>query len=101
MIQVIASIRVKAGQRARFIEIFKANVPLVRGEDGCIEYFPAVDADTGMSVQQRDENVVTIIEKWRDLAALDAHRQAPHMRAYKERTKDLVESSSLKILLEA
>lgn len=101
MVQVIASIRVKAGQRARFIEIFKANVPLVRAEDGCIEYFPAVDVDAGMPIQQRDENVVTIIEKWRDLAALNTHGRTPHMRAYWEKTREMVESSSLKVLEEA
>ena len=45
MINVIASVRVKAGRRSDFLEIFKSNVPNVREEKGCIEYFPAVDVD--------------------------------------------------------
>jgi len=101
MINLIASIRVMPGQRARFLELFKANMPKVREEEGCIEYFPALDLDLGLPVQQLDDNVVTIIEKWRDLAALQAHFKAPHMAAYKQTTRDLVESSSIKVLQEA
>ncbi|MBM4279130.1 MAG: antibiotic biosynthesis monooxygenase, partial [Deltaproteobacteria bacterium] len=40
MISVIASIRVKAGRRSEFLQIFKANIPKVREEKGCVEYFP-------------------------------------------------------------
>jgi quinol monooxygenase YgiN len=84
-----------------FIEMFKANVPTVLEEDGCIEYFPAVDIDSGLPPQKLDGNVVTVIEKWRDLDALRAHLKAPHMVAYKEKTKDMVEEVSLKVLQEA
>ncbi|MBM4309111.1 MAG: antibiotic biosynthesis monooxygenase, partial [Deltaproteobacteria bacterium] len=58
MISVIASIRMKAGKRSEFLEIFKANVPKVREEKGCIEYFPAVDVDSGLPPQSLNENVV-------------------------------------------
>lgn len=100
MISVIASIRVKAGQRSRFIELFKANVTNVRKEDGCIEYFAALDVDAGLPGQELDEHAVTIIEKWRDVDALRTHLQAPHMLAYKEQTRDLVESRSIRVLQE-
>lgn len=101
MISVIASIRVKAGRRSAFLQIFKSNVPKVREEKGCIEYFPAVDADSGLPPQVLDENMVTIIEKWESLEALRDHLTAPHMLAYKEKVKDIVEAVSLKILQEA
>jgi quinol monooxygenase YgiN len=101
MINVLASIRVKTGRRSDFIKIFKANMPLVRAEKGCIEYFPAVDIDAKLSRQVLDENIVTIIEKWESLEALHDHMKAPHMLAYREKVKDLVESSTLKILQEA
>jgi quinol monooxygenase YgiN len=48
-----------------------------------------------------DTNVVTIIEKWGSLENLQAHLSAPHMVAYQEKVKDLVENVSLKILGEA
>jgi quinol monooxygenase YgiN len=98
MINVIASIRVKAGRLPEFIEIFKSTVPKVRGEEGCIEYFPAIDIDTNLPVQNLDKNVVTIIEKWQSLEALRAHLETLHMIAYREKVKDMVESVSIKVL---
>jgi Uncharacterized conserved protein len=101
MINVIASIRVKQGSLSDFLAICKANVPAVRKEKGCIEYFPAVDVDAKLPPQARDENVVTVIEKWESLEALHAHLEAPHMLAFREKVKDLVEGRSLKVLREA
>lgn len=101
MISVIASVRMKTGKRSEFLEIFKSNVPKVRKEKGCIEYFPAVDVDSGLPPQSLDENVVTIIEKWESLEALRDHLNAPHMLSYREKVKDIVEDVSLKVLQEA
>jgi quinol monooxygenase YgiN len=101
MINVIASIRVRAGELSEFLEIFKANVPSVREEKGCVEYFPAVDIDADLPPQQLDKHVVTIIEKWDSLEALHRHLAAPHMLTYKEKTKDIVADVSLKVLQEA
>jgi quinol monooxygenase YgiN len=98
MINVIASIRVKPGQRGAFLDVFLANVPKVRQEQGCIEYFPAVDVDAGLPAQELDENAVTIIEKWQSVAALQKHLASPHMLEYKEKVKDLVENLSLKVV---
>ena len=52
------------------MKIFKANVPLVRAEKGCIQYVPTVDIDADLPPQIMDENVVTIIEAWESLEAL-------------------------------
>ena len=101
MINVIASVRVKAGRRSDFLEIFKSNVPKVREEKGCIEYFPAVDVDAGVPPQILDENGVTIIEKWDSLEDLRNHLNAPHMQDYREKVGDIVESTSIKVLQEA
>ena len=101
MINVIASICVKEGKLSDFLEIFKSNVPSVREERGCIEYFPTVDIDADLPPQSLDENVVTIIEKWESLEALRDHLNAPHMLAYKEKVKNIVEDVSLKVLQEA
>jgi quinol monooxygenase YgiN len=101
MINVIASIRVKEGRVSEFLEIFKSNVPSVRKERGCIEYFPAVDIDADLPAQSLDENVVTIIEKWESVEALRDHLQAPHMLAYREKVKDIVANVSVKVLKEA
>ncbi len=101
MINVIASIRVKQENLSAFLEIFKSNVPIVRQEKGCIEYFPAVDVDAGLPPQVLDKGVVTVIEKWKDLDALHVHLTSAHMIAYQEKVLNMVEDVSLKILKEA
>jgi quinol monooxygenase YgiN len=101
MIHVIASIRVKVGKLSEFLEIFKGNVPSVLGEKGCIGYVPGVDIDAALPTQNLDENVVTVIEKWENLEALRDHFKTPHMVAYREKVKDMVEDISVRVLREA
>ncbi len=101
MIHVIASIRVKAGRLSDFLEIFKANMPRVREERGCIEYFPTVDIETGLSQQSLNKNVVTLIERWENLESLLDHLKTPQMLAYREKVKDMVEDTSVKVLKNA
>ncbi len=101
MVNVIASVKVKPGTRARFLEIFKVNMATVRKEKGCIEYFPAVDMAFDFPFQPPDENGVTIIEKWESLDALRDHLSAPHMAAYREKVGAMVERVDLKVLEEA
>ncbi len=98
MINVIASIRVKAGKLSEFIEIFKSNVPKVVEERGCIEYSPTADIDADLPPQSLDKNVVTIIEKWESLECLHDHLKAPHMLSYMDKVKDIVEDVSIKVL---
>ena len=101
MVNVIASIHIKAGNLPEFLKIFWSNVPAVRAEKGCIEYFPAVDIDTGLPPQVLDLNMVTVIEKWESVEALRDHLAAPHMLAYREKVKDMVAGLSIKVLREA
>jgi quinol monooxygenase YgiN len=94
----LASIRVAPGHRDEFIEIFKANVPNVLNENGCIEYIPTIDTPTGFESQDLNENMVTIVEKWESLDHLKAHLSAPHMKTYQENVKDIVVKVGLKVL---
>ena len=99
MIHVLATVTLAPGARAQFLEVFNANVPAVRAEDGCIEYGAAVDTPTDIAVQPpiRPDTVV-VVEKWRDLAALKAHSATPHMAVYRTKAKHLIQSVSLQIL---
>jgi quinol monooxygenase YgiN len=102
MIHVIATITVKSGKRAAFLEEFHRVMPAVHAEAGCIEYGPTIDVASGLSMQgSLRDHVVVIIEKWEGLDALKAHSQAPHMAEYRVRVKDLVESVTLQILAPA
>lgn len=100
MINVIASIQIKESRSTEFVEIFKSNMPHVLKEEGCIEYVPTMDVMADLPPQELNENVVTVIEKWRSLEDLKAHLVAPHMLAYREKVKHLVEKISLKVLEE-
>ena len=101
MINVVATVLVKEGKREEFINLFKTIVPLVKAEEGCIEYFPTIDFPTGLPPQEMNENEVTIIEKWESMDHLMAHMATPHMAEHMEKEKDLVEKASVKILQEA
>ena len=101
MIHVIASIHIKNGRVSEFIEIFKANVPAVLKEKGCLEYVPTIDVPSGLPPQELNENVVTIVEKWECLEDLRVHLSAPHMLVYKENVKDIVDKVTLKVLEKA
>jgi quinol monooxygenase YgiN len=101
MINLVASVHIKEGRLSEFVEIFKSNIPNVLGEKGCMEYVPTIDVPTGLPRQELNNNVVTIIEKWGSLEDLQAHLSGPHMLAYREKVKDLVEKMSLKVLRKA
>jgi len=99
MIHVLATVTLAPGTRDRFLTVFNANVPNVLAEDGCIEYGAAVDAVTDVAVQPPVRpDVVVVVEKWRDVAALKAHSAAPHMATYRVAAKDYIRSVSLQIL---
>jgi quinol monooxygenase YgiN len=102
MIFVIATIEVVEGHRDRFLAEFHRIVPLVRQEQGCLEYGPAIDVPADLAVQGpiRD-HTVTVVEKWESLETLKAHLAAPHMAEYRERVRELVIAVDLQILTPA
>ena len=89
MVHVIAELEVREGCRAEFLKEFHRLVPIVRDEDGCIEYGPATDLVSDLSATPRP-NMVTVIEKWASEAALRAHLKAPHMDEYRKRAGHLI-----------
>jgi quinol monooxygenase YgiN len=99
MIHVIATIELVEGHRDDFLREFHALMPKVHAEDGCIEYGPTIDAETKIAAQvPRRPHTVVIVEKWRDLAALEAHLVAPHMTPYRAAVKPWVVATKLQIL---
>ncbi|MGZ8378656.1 MAG: putative quinol monooxygenase [Gemmatirosa sp.] len=99
MIHVIAEISLRPGARDAFVAEFQRLTPLVRAEDGCLEYQGALEIRTGLTAQApvRDD-VLTVVEKWRDEAALAAHLDAPHMHDHRERSRDLASGVTVRVL---
>lgn len=99
MIHVIAEIEVREGMLETFLKEFRRIVPIVRDEDGCIDYGPAVDRQINIEQQPPiRNNVVTVIEKWTSEAALKAHLTAPHMVDYRKRASAMIVSVSINAL---
>jgi quinol monooxygenase YgiN len=91
MIHVLAIITAKPGMRDAILKEFRANMPAVHAEKGCIEYGPATDAEGigGFQTKFGDDTFV-VIEKWESPDALKAHAAAPHMAAYGAKTRDMI-----------
>lgn len=98
-VHVMAVIRAKPGRRAELLGHFKANVPAVHAEDGCIAYEATVDTDAAGPIQTPfGPDTFVVVEKWASLAALQAHAAAPHMKSYGERTKELIAERTIHVL---
>ncbi len=99
MIHIIAIITAKPGQRETILEAFRANVPAVHAEEGCIEYGPAIDAEGAGRIQTPfGADTFVVIEKWETLDHLKAHGASPHMAAYAAKTKDMIASRVIHVL---
>ena len=99
MIHVIAVITAKPGMRQSILDAFRANMPAVHAEKGCIEYGPAVDAEGVGSFQTKfGGDTFLVVEKWESLDALKAHAASPHMAAYAAKTRDMIASRTIHVL---
>ena len=96
MIHVLAILTTKPGIRDAVLEMFNANVPNVKAEDGCIEYGAAVDIEGAKPAFGPDTFVV--VEKWASVAALKAHGATPHMVAFGARSRDMMASRAIHVL---
>jgi len=83
MCYVTAVISPKAGMEDAVQAAILGNIPVVRKEQGCLRY--------DLHVQEKDGVTRFLFyEIWKDRAALAAHAAAPHMLAYRDRTKDML-----------
>ncbi len=102
MIHVVAVITAKPGQRETILEHFRANVPAVHAEDGCIEYGPAIDAEgVGPLQTPFGPDSFVVLEKWESLDHLKAHGASAHMKAYAAKTKEFIASRVIHVLAPA
>jgi quinol monooxygenase YgiN len=100
MIRVCAIITAKPGKRDEILGHFRANMPAVHAEAGCIEYQPVID-QPGMGNAQFGDDTFVVWEKWASVDHLKAHAAAPHMAAYAAKTKDLIASRVIHVLKDA
>jgi quinol monooxygenase YgiN len=78
VLTVVAKLRAASGKGDALAALLTEQAAVVRSEEpGCLVYRPHRSA--------RDPDVFLFYEAYRDEAALDAHRRAPHLVAFRER----------------
>ena len=99
MIHVLAIITAKPGMRDVILKEFRANVPNVHAEKGCIEYGPAIDTEGAGAIQTPlGPDSFAVVEKWATLEDLKAHGAAPHMAAYAAKTRPMIANRVIHVL---
>ncbi|MEO7242047.1 MAG: putative quinol monooxygenase [Variovorax sp.] len=99
MIHVVAIITAKPGLRERMLEVFRANVPAVLAEAGCIAYEAVVDANgAAAGYAQFGADTFVVVERWESMQALQAHAVSPHMKAYGAKVKEWIASRAVHVL---
>ena len=98
-VHIVARITAKPGMRETLLESFRANVPAVLAEDGCIEYQATVDTEDAGPVQTKfGDDTFVVVEKWASLDSLKAHAASPHMAAYAAKSKDMIADRIIHVL---
>ena len=78
VLTVVAKIRANKGKGDALAALLKEQVAAVmKAEPGCIVYRPHRST--------KDPDLFIFYEQYKDDAAFDAHRKAPHLAAYRER----------------
>ena len=102
MINVIATFTLHPGKRNAFLREFHKVVPLVHREEGCVVYQPAVDMESGIDIQPPlREHTVTIIEKWENLLALQAHLATEHMAEFFDIAQPMINDLTVHVMQDA
>lgn len=98
-VHVIAIITTKPGQRDAVLALFNANVPAVLAEDGCLAYEATIDTENAGPIQTEfGPDTFVVVEKWASMAALGAHANSAHMKAYGASTKDMLADRVIHVL---
>jgi len=98
MIYVVATIELVEGMRDAFLAEQRHLLPLVRAEQGCVEYVPTMDVSLSDPHKTPPRTHCIIMhEKWETLANLQAHAVADHMKEFRGKVKNMVVSTKVEV----
>lgn len=100
MLTIVAEVCTRPGadHRKAVLTLFKKVSPAVLAESGCHGYAPMIDAQVHAGFQTVNPNCIVMIEKWEDIAALQAHMETPHMIAFHRQAEAHIVEIKVKIL---
>lgn len=99
MIHVVAILTAAPGAFDTVLQRYRAVLPAVHAEAGCIEYRIAVDhPKAGPFRAAFGPESLVVIEKWDDMASLDAHSRTAHMQALNAVVKPLLTRREVHVL---
>ncbi len=81
MIIVEASARIPDGTWEQAKPVMEAMILASREEEGCVEYAYSLDII--------DNSVMRVIERWKDMDALEFHFATPHMATFRAALAEL------------
>lgn len=87
MIIVVSKSEIREGKLEEYKGIAARLVEETRKEAGCISYDLCQDVD--------NSNILTFVEKWESMQALDAHMQTPHFTEIVPKLREMRVSSEL------
>jgi quinol monooxygenase YgiN len=76
MIHLIATLKIDPESLDEIARIVRPCIEETRKEAGCISY----DLNQSLS----DPGTLVFVERWKDMASLDAHFETPHLKAWRE-----------------
>ncbi len=74
MISLVAKLPIKEGKMEEAIQAFKELMAEVAKEEGTLSYT--------INRPQKDPNMLVVMERYKDKAALDFHSSTPHFKAF-------------------
>ncbi len=85
MMKIVSISRVKKEHINEYIEIAKEFVACCNKEEGCLFF--------GIHQDIEDEQTFAFIEHFKDMKAIEMHRQMPHMQEYGPKMRALRETT--------
>ena len=83
LLTVVATMKAKQGKASELREVLIGLLAPTRAEDGCVNY--------DLHESNDSEGTFLFYENWTSQAALDAHLQTPHLKAFFARHEELLE----------
>jgi len=99
MINIVAVITANPGKRSEVLADFRAYLPTVLAEDGCIEYTAFIDTEGVSRIQTPiGADTFMVIEKWSNLETLKAHAVSASTATFAARIDPLLVSRVIHVL---